>query len=345
MFKINKGVLIILTGIIFIVSVTIIILLVSNKKQTAPTENFQQKIDIPNSLSDSTLQIENNITGLDFNFPSILPYVQQINTSILQNSDINKIAINLGFTSDPLKMDDAVNGNVSIWNGDRYSLIIIPKINNVQLSSNSTARTLVQNSQDKKIDDKQFESMAQDFLTTKIGVNPSILKFSNFTYYKIANGAEYLTKTTKTEAQIVQLNYSQSPSVYPIFTANPDESQFSIQFLKNGDILSFKGNVGLNFQLSPNEYPLLTFNQFSQNLDKSIIVSLNDNNVNLPDLKGNQISNIQANKASLVYLLDTPNQQNIQPVFLIEGTASVIGINNPVRLLMYLPAFRGISQL
>ena len=90
---------------------------------------------------------------------------------------------------------------------------------------------------------------------------------------------------------------------------------------------------------SENSYQLLDYDQFSQSLSKSIVVSINNNSVNLPDLNSERLSNINVDRVSLVYLLDEPGNKTLQPVFLIEGVVDVAGTGNDLNITMYLPAF------
>jgi len=342
---INRKNILILLAVIFIVSIAYIgySFNLSRNKPTA-SEKFQQNLAIPNYLAGTTITIENDIKSSDFKFPSQLPYLQQTNINGLSDAAANTIAINLGFKDAPTISTDVQNGEVIIWNGDQYSLVATPKINTVQLSSNTSARILVQNVTGKKISDSDYQALAQSFLTEKIGLNSASLKFTGFSYFKVANGVEYLANAVKSDAQIVQLNYSEGPSTYPILTPNPDEPQILVQILKDGSIMSFKGDLGLIFKNSPNQYPILDYNQFSQNLNKSIVVSVNNNSVNLPDLNSKSLSGIKVDRVSLAYLIDKSGATVIQPVFLIEGTTELNGVAGTVSISLYLPAFQSLTQ-
>ncbi len=328
-----------------IVSILSIIFIFFNAQKTPSNpEKFQQSLNIPNYFQGTTLPIKNDIKSSEFNYPTTLPYLQQNNLTIFNDTTITNIASNLGFTDQPQIFDDAQKGRVLIWSGDKYSLTVTPKDNIIQFSSNSTARILVQNAIDKQLSDSDFTTLAEIFLTNKINLNKSDLKFAGFTYYKIQNGVEYLAKTDKDSSQIIQLNYSESPSKYPVLTTNPEQSQISIQFLKDGSMLTFTANLGYQLDESANQYPIKNWSQFSSEIKNSVLVSLNDNNVNLPDLKASDVQSIDINKASLVYLLDFSNQGVIQPVFLLEGQAVVVGFSSPVNASLYLPAFEGFNQ-
>jgi hypothetical protein len=303
------------------------------------TESFRQNLNVPNYFQETSLPIDNKIKKADFDFPSSLSYLKQTNLESLNTNTINKISSNFGFGGEPITFNDVKNGKVFIWNGDNYSLTIIPKNNSVQLVSNSGIRSLIENSGDKIISDEEMESIAFSLLTSKAEIDSNNLKFVGFSYFKVQNGPENLTKTDRNNAQVVQLNYSEGDFKYPIITTDPDKSQISIQLLKNGHVVNLNANLGFGFQESVNKYPLKNYQQFSEEIGSSILVSLNDNNVNLPDIKSSDIVNLTVEKASLVYLLDFSDQKIYQPVFLIEGTAQVTNYKNPINASLYLPAF------
>ena len=139
--KTNFKLIIISLVVITIISMAFIFTNIKNVPRTA--EKFQQNLNVQNYFQGTTLPIKNNIKASDFKFPSTMPYLQQKNVTILNIPSSTKIAGNLGFNNQPQTFDDVQNGQVLIWNGDKYSLTVTPKTNSIQLSSNSTARILV----------------------------------------------------------------------------------------------------------------------------------------------------------------------------------------------------------
>ena len=342
MFKSKKKITILILLVLCLFSV-IYIFFKSKNSETQTQKNINQTIDIPNYFKGADLSIENNIKTSDFKFPSSMPYLEQSNDGELTTAAAKNIAINLGFTTEPTVANDTQNGTIMIWNSDKYSLMITLKTNHVQYSSNNGIHTLIQNSINKQISDKEYQDISTNFLTNKMSFDSQKLNFMGLTYYKTANNTEYLAKTTKDNADVIQVNCSQSPVNYPVFTTNPDKPQIFLQLLKDGTIINFEANIGISFKESASKYPILNYDQFSKNLSQSIVVSLNNNSVNLPDLKSNNITNTKVNSVSLVYLLNNTETTYLQPVFLINGTSSVTGIEGPVNIVMYLPALEGSS--
>lgn len=330
-------------ALLAVVSVVFIVFKAKSSPNQTRVEKFQQNLNIPNYFQVSGFKIVNNTKISDFKFPQKLPYLQQTNIPSVTIEAAKKIASNLGLTGDPLVVTGIKNQSSFIWNGDPKSLVVDQSTNNVQVVSSASIRDLVAGGLGKGLPDGDYSTLAQDFLINKIGLSASTLHFSGFSYFKIQNGIESFAKGTKEDSDIVQLNYYQGGNNLPILTTNPDEPQIYVRLLKGGAFVSFSANLGADFQNSVNEYPLKNYDQFSQDIGNSIIVSLNDNNINLPDLESDSISNIQVNTVSLVYLLNGSRDTIVQPVFLIQGTADVSGRGN-VSLSMYLPAFEGFSQ-
>lgn len=342
--KINLKVVIIVLGVLALISIVYIIYKIQQNKTAVPRgERFQQSINVPNYFQGTNLPITNNIKSSDFNFPSSLPYLQTSSTGF-NTGTANAVANKMGFTGEPITFQDIQNGSVMIWNGENYTLTAKQKSGEIQLTSNLPTETLVANAEDKSLSDDDLKNIASSFLNGRAGLDPTQTKFIGFSYFKQENGVENLAKTDKGGAEVIQLNYYQSTSPYPILTQNPDLPQIWIQLLKDGSIYSFTANLGYNFQESQTEYPLKNYTQFSAEIGSSVLVSLNNGNINIPDLSSTDINTLQINSVSLAYLLDFGSQGILQPVFLLEGKASVNGFSTPVDVSLYLPAFEGLSQ-
>jgi hypothetical protein len=336
----NKKILIILVVLFFIISLVFIFLKTGSKNfGTIPTENFTQDLGVTNYFK-GQLAVENKILKEDFDFPQHLPYLNQKRIQSLDSLSINKIASNFGFENDPIKVNDVKNGEIWIWNGDIHSLVITPKNSEVQVSSTKPLRTILQNTINKQLSDNEYQLLAREFLENKIGLTSENSVFAGFTYFDSSSSDEHLNKTSKENADIIQLNYYQSSSVYPILTTNPDRSPIYVQLLRDGTTLTSNVIYGVQFDNSLNEYPIKNYEQFSKELGNSVLVSLDGGNINIPDIKSSDISNITADEVSLAYLLDKPTQTILQPIFLIRGQALVFGSSEPVEVVMYLKAFK-----
>lgn len=315
-----------------------------SKQEGLPaTERFNEPPKITNYFADG-LPLKLNITKGDFDFPDKLPYLTQDTKTPFTQDEINKISSSLGFNFDPLRVTDIKDGNILIWNSDNQSLLVAPKIRKVKIVPPTSPRILIQNAIDKKLTEDQYKALGDEFLSQRMPLTPENLKFMDFVYLKIENGLELFRKTLKENSEFVQLNYYQNPLEYPLLSLNPQDSQVIIQFLKDGSILNFEATLPTGIVESPNEYPIKSFEEFTSSINKGILVSLNDGNINLPDIKKSEITNININKISLAYLIDEDKGEIIQPVFLLEGNANVSGYAADVSAQFYLPAFSQLAQ-
>src|SRR4030043_1133678 len=235
---------------------------------------------------------------------------QNLNISLNENG-AKQIANNLGFFNLPIIANDAKDGNTYIWNYSGKSLTIVPKTKIIRYYSSSKDLNVT----DKKLDDKSMMNLAEEFLINKIGLSKDNIKFSNFLYLNKVAGYEAYKKTTAENAMVIQLNYYPSPSDYPIYTLNDQNTVYSVQILKDGSI--YYAEIVLLGTLIKGQQNnnLMSFKEFSDSLTNSIIMSLNDRNVNLPDLNSNSIISVSLNNVELVYLFDKPTASLLQPIF------------------------------
>jgi hypothetical protein len=337
MFKINKKRFILIS--LIVLGLVVCFLFLKKKPKTTPsTPQMITPPEITNYFKEG-LPIKVEVKSSEFNFPEKLPYLKQNTITPLTGEQSVLIATNLGFTKDPLKFTDVKNGEVNIWNSDNYSLMIYPKIRKIKLVPASDPREKIASAINKQFSDQEYLSLASDFFNQKISLDNSNISFSNYVYLKVESGLELYKETAKENAQITQLNFSQSSSKYPIMILNAQDSQIIIQFLRNGEVLNFEASLLTNLTSGEIEYRLKKYDEFTKTANESILVSLNDSNVNLPDLNSKSISEIIVSEVKLVYLLDKPNTDFFQPVFLLKGAATVQGFPDKVSALLYLPAF------
>lgn len=321
-------------------TLSILYILTSSKKVPKKTE--QQFISPPEieNYFDSNFKINESFTKNDFKefFPT-LPYLKQSTLGLFAQIDIEKIANNFGFTISPIEINDVTNGKFYVWNGDKFSLLVYPKIRKIEYTPSTNPILIINNSLNKQLSDEDYKNLAINTLSEKLNINKSNLKFSNFVYLKTEEGLENYRITTKEESEITQVNLYSSPGLLPIFTLNPQESQIYVQFTKDGEILNLEASLFSEYNLGEIEYKIKDYQEVIDTLSESVLVSLNDSNVNLPDLKSEDIKSININKISLVYLQESLKVEILQPVFLLEGTASVKGFDNEITASLYLPAY------
>ncbi|MDP3994386.1 MAG: hypothetical protein Q8P91_00960 [bacterium] len=328
-------------GALLLLSAFSVVAIIYKTKQTSPVDTplapLTPKIPdyIKQPLSIDMLEVDKN----SFNFPLKLPLLKQEGLSPISETRIKSIADNLGFSSDPVFANDAVNGIVNIWNNKDNFLIITPKIRKIKFGPASNPQREIANALNKQLSEKDIVSSAENFLIDKIGLDKSSLVFANIVYLQMQTGLELFKETGKKDSTIFQVNFSYSGSPYPILTLEPQSTVVYVQILKDGSVLNSEINLVNNFSAGLTEHKLKSYEEVAGSLDRAILVSLNDGNINLPDLKKDDLSKISINEIQLAYLLDTPLSEYLQPVFVLKGTASISGSGIPVNADFFLPAF------
>lgn len=334
----KKPKIIIFAVLVLLTTISVAYLLVSTKKGTTPTSiTVLPSPNVPNYFSGGiTPSID--IKESDFNFPTKLPLLEKQSSVSLDVAQAKAIALHLGFTTEPIEGQDAVNGNVLIWNNKDNFLTIYLKLNKIKFGPQVNPVNLIPNVINKQLSDLALQNIASDFLNNKIQVASNSLRFSNFIYLVPKSGQELFQITTKASAKIIQLNYSLNNAAYPIITQDPNASIAYVQILLDGTIINSEVYLNVNYGPGLTEYSLLNFKQFSQSINNAILVSINDGSVNLPDVSKSELSDIVISKVELGYLLDSPNSNFLSPVFVLRGTVSLTGYANPLPAVLYLPA-------
>ena len=250
---------------------------------------------------------------------------------------MNTIALNLGFNKAPTETTDVKNGKLYIWNSDEHSLVIYSQIRKIKYSPAFNPIDDINNSVNKQLTDKEYQDMALNFLANNLGLKKDVLKFSNYIYLRPEQGLELYKEVTKDSANITQLNFSYSDSKYPIYTTNAQDAQIYIQFTKDGEVLNMEASLFSEYRPAEIEYKIKDYNEVVNSLNKSILVNINSSNVNLPDIKSKDISDILIKDVYLVYLQDSLDSEILQPTFLLKG--SLVMNNNRLDASFFLPAY------
>jgi hypothetical protein len=330
----------IITGAFALLSLGSLIFILSSankSRPTGPSGGVLPTPQIPNYLSQK-LEVGFTVKETAFNFPASLPLLTKQNSAPLSRPQALAIARSLGMIADPIENQDVLNGTVMVWNNPNNFLIITPQINRIKYGPSHNPNTVIPNILNKQLSDNDLQTLATDFLKNKIGVAESSLKFAGFQYFIPQPGQELFKVTTKNQARIIQLNYSQVATDYPVLTLDPNSTLIYVQFLLDGTILNSEINLTGQFTPGVTQYNLLTFKDLSSKINASILVSLNDGSVNLPDVSKGGVSNLSVNDISLGYLFDTAQSATLQPIFILKGTAQVVGYSTPVSAVLYLPA-------
>jgi hypothetical protein len=329
-----KKLLLVLFGL-SLISVVLIGFLYFRQKSVPQEPVVIAPPDIPNYTVQDKIKYQLNISQKDFVFPQEAPLLKMSSIIPYTDSEALTFANKLKFTSQPIIANDVFDGKTYIWNSDNATLTIwlkTRKLNYSLTTKPSTANT--------QFSDTTIKQSATNFLSDNFGLKSDDLKFSSFIYLKTTSAAEGFTKTNKDSASVYQVNFYPNVSQNTILTLDPNKTPYSVWVLPDGSIYEADINSVGGLSLGETKYPLKTFTDFTNAIQKAVIVNLDDGKVDTKDISQDSISTINVNKVSLAYLIDTATSDYLQPVFLIEGTAQIVGFSRNINIALYLQAIK-----
>lgn len=328
-----------LTAVFLVVVGILLFYVLSSKRKVPETITVINPPGIP-VISKAKIEVASDITKSQYNFPKSLPFINQKIEPTLDEDQIENIGKNFGFDEKPLTFTGIVYGKTYSWTNERYSLQVSPSKRLIQINSSVYESILIENTINKQLSAKDIETLAENFLIQKIGLNKSDFKTSSLTFLK-DEGNDTLSKASQEDYDVYQVNFSPSISDIPIYSLNPEKTIFSVRLLKDGSVLDAIINLPGSLSKGPTEYPILSYEDFQKNINKAILISLTDININISNLSAESFGDFTINSIDLAYLLDKESSENLQPVFILNGTGSIKGFGDKVAAIFYLPAFSG----
>lgn len=322
----KRKIFIIATFVILGVLISVVLFLKKEEEIIPPLP--QPKIP---SLLEGSYPVESILKKQDFNFPSKAP-VLKLEKTPLQDQDIKNIADNLGFTSDPLIVEDVFDGKMYIYRSEESALTVSLKNQEFDYTLNKVPSYI-----NKQPSDAALISTAKNFLTQTGFVSSEDIQFASFVYLKQIS-SQGLYPTNKEDAILYQVNFSSVISNTTILTLNPQNTPVYVRLLPDGSVFKAHVNRLGTISKSANQYKLKTYDEVISNINNVVLISLDDGNLHLPDISNKSIKKISIFSIELAYLLDTPTSVTLQPVYLLKGTADISGFPTEVSASMYLPA-------
>lgn len=327
----SKKIITTIIGIILVVG--IIIYFVRSEISKTGTQSPLPRPDLPVQIEGS-LPLSLEITSKDFNFPSKLPALT-VTPEEISLDKIKEMASKLDFTTEPDVFKDTKEGNKYYWTDGDVFFLVTPKTNTIKHGKSNLPR----NVQNKQLNNDDYIKLATSFLTDKILIPEDKIKFSSIVYLDEDPRSDGYREVDESIALLTQVNLTYEVSNYEILTLDPSKPLIFIQFLKDGSIYNSEIISLGQVNQSEDTYKIKSFEEFENSIDKAILIHLKNDYVNISDLSLDLIQKIQIEKVSLVYLLDKPYSRTMQPVFLVEGPASVLKTTvNWAQL--YLPAIK-----
>src|SRR3989344_4389990 len=289
---------------------------------------------IPNFIS-GKLPVSMSIKKEDFNFPAELGLLG-VSSETIKDSDAKQIATNLQFPEEPLIVNDVREGTKFIWSTSKKFLFITPSTGTIKYGLNTPEPPEVTN---KKLSLESLIETVKSILSQNKIVQQEEIKISSIDYLKVNPISEGFQKTTQTEAEVYQLNFTYKNSDYEILTLLPSKPLIFVQLLPDGsvfnlEVIHLKGVVNTN-----EKYAIKNYEDVLNDLENAKIVNLFNDRINLSEIKVGKIRSIEIDQIKLSYLLDSPSSKNLQPVFLLEGSINILD-SSANRVQLYLPAIK-----
>ncbi len=308
-----------------------IFFIVRARREAQPAPSLP-KPDIPRTTS-GEFEIEITLSKKDFKFPDSAPLLER-GTSSYSPTEIQAIAQKLGFTSEPQKAKDSVEGDIFIYQNGLAYLIATPQKGKIEYQLLSTPSAI-----NKQLSDSALTKVASDFLTQNGFVSGDKIKFTSILALK-AGVSEGLRPTDKQSASFYQIDFSPKVSGFEILTVNPLNSPIYVRVLPDGNVFGASVNKFDSLREGVEKFRLKNFDQIiaSTKNKEAIVVSLDQGNLSSSDLPANTSKKATISEISLAYLLDPGNPGVLAPIYVLKGEAQIGGLPGAMEVIFYLPA-------
>jgi len=329
----NRKILIIIFGILAVLLLIFILFIKKDKKS-------EEKQILPNTPSitknyKGQLSFNIKLPEKDFNFPKELPLIETVKKEIPKES-IFAIANKLGFLGEPVSANDVIDGQTYFWKNEDLTLFAFPNTGVIRFNSERSKQVI-----DKQLSENEIVEISEKFFYDNGFTEKGSLKVKEIKYLKEDIKSEIFLESKKENSIIYECIFNPVILDYEINTYWTDQPLIYVRILKDGTVYSAQYTNLAQIQKGTTFYKIMDFAEFQENIQKSTLISVKNAQLTLSDLNINSISQIDVNKINIIYLQDASSSLYLQPVFLIEGTTSIIGYGNNIEVTLYLPA---ISQ-
>jgi hypothetical protein len=318
---------------IFISVLGILILFFVSRRKDQVSQKPIPSLKIPQLLEGQKATYDIKITESDFKFPKSIPLLER-EISPITDENARNLATQLGFYFEPLISEDVFDGTTYIYRGTKYSLIIRLKVGEIEYKQNSVPGFI-----NKNLSNEDITFTAKKFLVDNGFYSENDIESSSISYY-LESQSQGSFSTSKENAAFYHVNFTFKVAGFPILTLNPSRPPVYVQMLPDGEIFKAHVETLTNLKESSNKYNIKNYKETLEaiELDKAITVSLNNGNINLADVLKGSFEKITITGIEIAYLLNSARADELQPVFLLSGKASINTENEEVDILLYLPA-------
>lgn len=307
------------------------------KTAPAPRPNPSIPVGTPNLQSNTKPRGSVNIAFTKESFPqkTELPLLS-INPSIskeLDEKEVKQISSTFGFTNEPIIANDITKGKTFIWADETKSLVVYFGAKNFVYSNYGPAQPTTQ-----KLTDQQIISTAKDFLLKHNIVAESDLGEASIFFSTVNQQKDVLVETTKEEATLYRVLFSQKFEELPLVFLNPNLAPITVDVIRNGQVRHADITRLENIARTKEKYQVKTFEQVNSSINTAVIMNVDNGAVSLIDTNPDDFTNITLNEVSLGYLIDSPSPVTLFPVYIFKGTTVLKSTKETVSIVMYMPA-------
>jgi len=325
--------------IILIVFLLIILSLVfkKQKKQTENEVSLFPKEFLPVYIEGEN-KINFEIDKKTLDFPEKLPNLKKEILPPLSRTEAEQIAENLGFPNLPIVSKGVYPEEVLIWNNENYSLSIILNKRIVTYEPNIDQRSYLYTVMRQQFFEEDIENYVNNFLLDNFDFFISNLSLTKFTYLKRIEGSYNYEETDRNNSEILQLNYIDGESEYPILSSSSLQTNMNVQIMKDKTILLMQLELLGKFFKSNEEFVIKNYEEIVNESKNAKIISMGD--IYLDDIDLSDIKNISINEITIAYYIEDRLQESMQPIYVFKGTAKVEKYNEELPIVLYLPAYK-----
>lgn len=282
--------------------------------------------------------IESSLSENSVSLPSSVPLLQVELGSPFDQNELDVIASNFNFDTNPNIVNDVDRGTTYIWTSPSESLIAYSQTRKLMYSLEGERISETRNlSQDEII------SIAKDFLINKLNVPAA--EFTSIFYLKENEtpSTEGLLETTEQDADFYQVNFSPTSSDFKVVTLDAKTSPIYVWVLNDGTVSKSEAIIFEKVFPVEQEVKVRSFDEIVSNIDKAIVVGAQgkaSGQISVIDFPENSLQNVEVNSLELVYLMDDPSVDFLLPYFSLGGTARVQGIIEDLEVKLYLSAIK-----
>lgn len=242
------------------------------------------------------------------------PILNLKRTEVSDVQQITTIAKNLGFTEEPIVIQDYSRGAMYKWYKSPQSLTISPLINEILFDTNLLENLTTQSQQFPPLE--KVNSSVGLFLETA-GLSPTTLVNTPSIRYLAIVGS-VIASVDQNTASILEVSYPLVVNNTNFVGSDPRKGFVQVWVNKDNQVLRLNWQQPIESFSIGQVYPLKNFNEIQSLVNSEGTVALAE----LPGegISGPPILSLTINSIELAYYL--PNQESItQPIFILKGIA------------------------